>query len=122
MSRAHAPSRALRIADTVLRAYAVIGIVGVLGIATAAWAGTFVVDQKNLKFSVRELKISKGDSIEFTNSDDTSHNITITGQGFTANSGLQAPGQPFKVPLVKTGAYKVSCGIHPNMRMTVIVE
>ena len=112
----------LAMADTLVRIYAVAGVVGVLGLATAAWAGTLIVDQKNLKFSVRELKIAKGDSVEFTNSDDTSHNITITGQGFTANSGLQAPGQPFKAPFVKTGVYKVSCGIHPNMRMTVIVE
>jgi cytochrome c peroxidase len=113
---------ALAMVDALVRIYAVCGLVGVLGLATAAWAGTLTVDQKNLKFSVRELKIAKGDSVEFTNSDDTSHNITITGQGFTANSGLQAPGQPFKAPFVKAGTYKVSCGIHPNMRMTVIVE
>jgi cytochrome c peroxidase len=109
-------------ANTVVKAYAVCGVAAVLALATAAWAATFTVDQKNLKFSVKELKIAKGDSIEFTNSDDTSHNITITGQGFTANSGLQAPGKPFKAPFAKAGVYKVSCGIHPNMRMTVIVE
>jgi cytochrome c peroxidase len=109
-------------AERAVRAYVVLAALAGLALAGAAWAGTLTVDQKNLKFSVRELKISKGDSIEFTNSDDTSHNITITGQGFTANSGLQKPGQPFRIPLVKTGVYKVSCGIHPNMRMTVIVE
>jgi cytochrome c peroxidase len=109
-------------ADLLLRAYVVVGVVGVLAIATAAWAASLNVDQKNLKFSVRELRIAKGDSVVFTNSDDTSHNITITGQGFTANSGLQAPGQPFKAPFAKAGVYKVSCGIHPNMRMTVVVE
>jgi plastocyanin len=116
------PASTLVIANALVRIYAVCGLVGVLGLATAAWASTLIVDQKNLKFSVRELKIAKGDSVEFTNSDDTSHNITITGQGFTANSGLQAPGQPFKAPFVKAGTYKVSCGIHPNMRMTVVVE
>ena len=115
-------ARALQIANALVKTYVACGVVGVLAIATAAWAGTLIVDQKNLKFSVKELKIAKGDSIEFTNSDDTSHNITISGAGFTANSGLQKPGQPFKVPLVKAGVYKVSCGIHPNMRMTVTVE
>lgn len=93
-----------------------------LSIAGAAWAATHTVDQKNLKFSVSELTVAKGDSIEFTNSDDTTHNITISGAGFTANSGLQRPGQPFRVPLVKAGVYKVTCGIHPRMRMTVIVQ
>ena len=112
-----------RIADALVKAYVVLAAAGVLALAGAAWAATTVtVDQKNLKFSVRELKIFRGDSIEFTNSDDTQHNITITGAGFTANSGLQAPGKPFKAPFVKSGVYKVSCGIHPNMRMTVTVE
>ena len=92
-------------------------------LAGPAHAGsTQTVDQKNLKFSTPQLKIAKGDSVEFKNSDDTSHNITIKGDGFTANSGLQSPGQPFKVPLVKSGTYKVTCGIHPNMKMTVVVE
>jgi cytochrome c peroxidase len=93
-----------------------------LALAGAAWAATVTVDQKNLHFSVRQLKIAKGDSVEFTNSDDTSHNITVTGPGFKVNSGLQKPGEPFKVPLVKAGVYSVSCGIHPNMRMTIVVE
>jgi cytochrome c peroxidase len=120
MSRA--PS-APAIAEILLKTYTVGAAVAVLAMAGVAWAAsTVVVDQRNLKFSVRELKIAKGDSIEFTNNDDTQHNITITGAGFTANSGLQAPGKPFKAPFVKSGVYKVSCGIHPNMRMTVTVE
>jgi cytochrome c peroxidase len=93
-----------------------------VSLAGAAWAATHTVDQKNLHFSVATLTIAKGDSVEFANTDDTSHNITISGAGFTANSGLQRPGQPFRVPLVKVGTYKVTCGIHPNMRMTVIVQ
>jgi cytochrome c peroxidase len=112
----------MAVANGLAKAYVGLALVGVLALAGAAWAGTVTVDQKNLKFSVRELKIAKGESIEFTNNDDTSHNITITGAGFTANSGLQGPGTPFKAPFVKAGVYKVSCGIHPNMRMTVIVE
>jgi cytochrome c peroxidase len=94
-----------------------------LGLAHPASAATTVtVDQKNLKFSIPVLKMSKGDAVEFKNSDDTSHNITIKGDGFSANSGLQAPGQPFRAPMVKAGTYKVTCGIHPNMKMTIVVE
>ena len=91
-------------------------------LAGAAFAATATVDQRNLRFSVKLLKLAKGDAVEFTNNDDTNHNITVTGPGFRLNSGLQAPGQPFKVPLVKAGTYQVSCGIHPNMRMTIVVE
>lgn len=112
-----------RIADLLVKAFVVSGVAGVLALAGTAWAAsTVTVDQRNLKFNVRELKIAKGDSIEFANSDDTKHNITVRGAGSTVNSGLQGPGQPFRAPFVKAGVYKVSCGIHPNMRMTVVVE
>ena len=91
-------------------------------LAGAAWASVQTVDQRNLKFSVKLLTMARGDVVEFTNSDDTKHNITISGPDFVANSGLQSPGQPFKAPLVKPGVYKVSCAIHPNMRMTIVVQ
>ena len=113
----------VRLSNTHLAAATGLALAAGVALAGVAWAaGVIAVDQKNLKFSVRELRIAKGDSVEFMNSDDTSHNITITGEGLTLNSGLQAPGRPFKAPFVKTGSYKVTCGIHPNMRMTVIVE
>jgi plastocyanin len=90
--------------------------------AGVAYAAVVTVDQKNLKFSVPQLVVAKGDSVIFLNSDDTSHNISIVGQGFSASSGLQSPGEPFRVQLMKTGAYQVTCRIHPRMRMTVIVK
>jgi len=94
-----------------------------LGVGALAWAGVVhKIDQKNLKFSVPTLTLSKGDVVDFLNNDDTTHNITIKGDGFSVSSGLQKPGVDFKVPLVKPGTYKVSCGIHPNMKMTLVVE
>jgi plastocyanin len=97
-------------------------ILGALAVAGVAWAGTQFVDQKNLRFSVSLLKISADDVVVFKNSDDVVHDITITGEGLLANSGLQHPGDDFKVRLVKPGTYKVTCGIHPRMKLTVIVE
>jgi plastocyanin len=102
-----------------------LGLAAVLGVAVgagAAWAGVHVVDQKDLRFSTATLKLAKGDTVEFTNSDDTVHNITIAGNGLSISSGLQAPGRPFKVPMVKIGVYQVRCGIHPGMKMTLVVE
>ncbi|MDP9008563.1 MAG: cupredoxin domain-containing protein [Pseudomonadota bacterium] len=95
----------------------------VLGVAGMAFAGAVqTVDQRNMKFSVATLTVNKGDVVDFMNSDDTSHNITISGDGFSVSSGLQKPGVDFKVPLVKPGIYHVTCGIHPKMKMTLIVE
>lgn len=88
-----------------------------------AWAGAIVVvDQKKMKFAVAQITIKKGDVINFTNSDDTAHNITISGPGVAINSGLQQPGVAFKAPFMSAGSYQVLCGIHPRMSMTVVVD
>jgi plastocyanin len=92
-------------------------------VAAVAWAGGMVtVDQKGLAFSTAALTVKKGDILSFNNSDNTSHNILITGAGVNLNSGLQQPGVSFKAPMVKPGTYQVMCGIHPKMKMSVTVQ
>lgn len=89
-----------------------------------AWAdtGLVVVDQHNLQFSAPTVTLRVGDRLRFTNSDRVNHNVLISMGGVRTNSGLQKPGEPFEVPMVRAGTYQVTCGIHPRMRMTVIVE
>jgi cytochrome c peroxidase len=90
------------------------------GAAFAAAVQT--VDQKGIAFSVTSLTLAKGSFVRFLNSDATAHNITIAGPGGVVNGGLQQPGQAFKAPFMKPGAYQVVCGIHPKMKMTVVVR
>jgi cytochrome c peroxidase len=100
-----------------------LAILGILGIVNAALAaGIITVDQKNLSFGTSLLQVSKGTKVVFQNSDPTSHNILITGPGVVFNSGLQRPGVSFTAPFGKPGTYHVSCGIHPKMKMTVVVK
>jgi cytochrome c peroxidase len=82
------------------------------------------VSQAGLKFSVKDLEVDKGQTVVFLNDDNTSHNITITGDGngVTVNGGMQPPGDKFEMPFVKPGKYLVTCGIHPKMRMNVVVK
>jgi plastocyanin len=100
-----------------------LGIAATALLAGAAWAaGMVVVDQKGLAFSTTSLTVGKGTVVSFQNSDSTSHNILVTGGGVTLNSGLQAPGVAFRAPFLKSGTYQVICGIHPKMKMTVVVR
>lgn len=88
-----------------------------------AWAAAIInVQQKGLAFSSAALTVAKGDIVSFNNDDSTSHNILVTGNGVSLNSGLQAPGVSFKAPFLKPGVYQVTCGIHPKMKMTVTVN
>lgn len=94
-----------------------------IALPAVCWAaGMVTVDQKGLAFSTPTLTVNKGDIVTFTNSDTTSHNIIVSGNGIMLNSGLQQPGVAFKAPLMKQGTYQVSCGIHPKMRMTIVVK
>ena len=98
-------------------------VAAALAVAGGAFAGAMTtIDQKALTFSMPTVVVNKGDILNFMNSDSTSHNILITGEGVTLNSGLQQPGVAFKAPMMKPGAYQVVCGIHPKMKMTVVVK
>ena len=83
---------------------------------------THVVDQSKLQFSVSELRIKKGDTVKFMNSDRPAHNILVTDGTKVLSSGLQQPGEPFEVPFTREGTFPVTCGIHPKMHMTIVVE
>ncbi|HEX4196681.1 MAG TPA: plastocyanin/azurin family copper-binding protein [Caulobacteraceae bacterium] len=90
--------------------------------ALASDAGLVVVDQHKLQFSLSTVTMRVGDRLRFDNSDRVNHNVLISLGGVRTNSGLQKPGEPFEVPMLRAGVYQVTCGIHPRMRMTVIVE
>ena len=93
---------------------------GVTGVAYA-FSGQ-KVDQSALQFSQQTVKLHKGETLVFSNSDRTSHNITVSGGSMEFDGGLQKPGQDLEVPFTAAGTYKVTCGIHPKMAMTVTVE
>ena len=102
---------------------ALIALAAVLAVADAALAAAIVtVDQRDIAFSTSRLTVAKGSIVAFTNSDATSHNILITGAGLSLNSGLQQAGVAFKAPMTKPGEYQVTCGIHPKMKMTLVVK
>lgn len=97
--------------------------IGLATISAAAFAaGAATVSQKGLSFSTPNLTVAHGTVVTFMNDDTVSHNIIVTGNGVNVNSGLQAPGTPFRMPFLKPGMYVAVCGIHPKMKMTVTVS
>ena len=98
-------------------------IVAAVSSAGLCWAGGMVVvNQKGLAFSAPNLVVKKGEMVSFLNDDNTSHNILVSGNGVSLNSGLQRPGVIFRAPFTRPGTYQVGCGIHPKMKMTVVVQ
>jgi cytochrome c peroxidase len=106
------------------RFIAAMGLASIFAFGTTLADPPVTVSQVGSKFSVKDLALTKGQTVVFLNDDTTSHNITVTGDGngVAVNGGLQPPGEKFEMPFAKPGTYLVTCGIHPKMRMTVTVK
>ncbi len=91
--------------------------------ASPAYADEITVGQKDKTFSMRAATLKRGDTIKFINDDTTQHNVLITGpKDETRNSGVQDPGEAAAFQLDQAGTYQVECGIHPKMKMSIVVK
>jgi cytochrome c peroxidase len=91
--------------------------------ASPAYADEITVGQKDKTFSMTAATLKRGDTIKFVNDDVTQHNVLITGpKDETRNSGVQDPGETAAFQLDQTGTYQVECGIHPKMKMSIVVK
>jgi plastocyanin len=95
---------------------------GYAGAMSSAVAAEITVGQKGQHFSEDAVNIKTGDSVKFMNDDNVAHNVTSSGPGGNKNAGLQKAGESTSIVYDKAGEYRVQCGIHPKMKMTVKVD
>jgi plastocyanin len=99
-----------------------IALVCVSLLASGAYAGEQIIDQKDKKFSKTNVKVKVGDVIEFRNSDPYAHNIFSLSDVKSFDLGSYPQGQSKKVTFDKPGKVEIECSIHPAMQMVVEVE
>ena len=87
----------------------------------AALAKDHKVSIQDLKFSPKELKVKKGDTVIWTNSDDRDHTVTADDDK-AFKSGNLGSGKTFKYKFDKPGKYTYHCEYHPRMKATIVVE
>ncbi len=73
---------------------------------------------KNFSFSPNVLTIKKGTTVTWTNQDSVVHTI----KSDTFNSSDLSQGDRFQFTFNNSGTFNYSCGIHPNMTGTIVVE
>jgi plastocyanin len=97
---------------------------GLAIVAATVWlhAAESVVSQKNLTFTPGAVTVKVGDSLQFKNDDDVTHNAFSTSKGNEFNSKAQQPGQTASVTFKVAGQVDVRCAFHPKMTMTVTVK
>ena len=81
------------------------------------------VDQAGQKFAPSQLTLKAGDTVNFLNTDDVNHNVTVIDTaGNSDDRGIQKPGTTVPVNFAKPGEYTIRCSVHPRMKMQIKVE
>lgn len=85
-------------------------------------AEEFDVGQFNKNFSLEQLSIKVGDTVNFTNQDPFFHNVYSLSSPYFFDLGSYPKGEYRSVLFDKPGVIDVECAIHPQMRLTIKVE
>ncbi len=83
---------------------------------------TVNIEIKEFKYQPETVTIKVGDTVVWTQVDETKHTVTIVTGPETFDSGLLSAGETFSYTFTKPGTYSYKCKPHPGMRGTVIVE
>jgi plastocyanin len=92
------------------------------GAAVPLPEGPAVMDQYAKQFVPNVLYVRVGQPVEFRNSEDMGHNVTVNRRGTGAeifNVGTE-PQQKHVHTFDRAGQYDVLCDVHPGMQATVI--
>jgi cytochrome c peroxidase len=81
-----------------------------------------IVSQKDRAFSPNAVELALGDTLSIHNDDQFVHDVLVDSQNFSFDSGEQGIGQNVQVKFPTAGHYRVTCAIHPKMRLEVEVK
>lgn len=82
-----------------------------------------IVSQRGRAFNPNFLSIKQNDTVRIVNDDgDLLHHAYIESDTFNFDSGDQLPGSKTDIVFSVPGTFNVLCGIHPKMKLVVIVK
>jgi plastocyanin len=86
--------------------------------ATTVAAGS-TVSIKGFAFNPAQISVKVGDTVTWTNNDDTTHTVTASDGSF--DSGNLDTGKTFSQTFTTAGTFSYICSIHTGMKATVTV-
>lgn len=93
-----------------------------MGMDDEAMAGDNAVTIEGFAFNPATIEINVGDSVTWTNNDQTQHTVTQSPSGSGFQSGPIAAGGTFTQIFDTPGTYEYFCEFHANMTATVVVN
>lgn len=85
----------------------------------AARSGSNEVAISGFAFGPAKVTVAAGQSVTWTNSDDSPHQINLAGKN--TRSGVMLKGQSQAIKFDEAGMIAYSCGLHPGMKGTIEV-
>jgi plastocyanin len=90
--------------------------------AGVAGAATRTITLKDIAFSPKSLKISKGSTVTFAFRDgDTTHNVTSVASRRFKTIGNRSTGSKSRT-FTRAGTYRFECTLHPGMTGRIVVR
>ncbi|HEX8856395.1 MAG TPA: plastocyanin/azurin family copper-binding protein [Thermoleophilaceae bacterium] len=86
---------------------------------------TVKVVMKNIQFSPKDVTVTKGGTVEWTNDDSVSHDVTKSGgpgPQFASGTGNLQQGATYKQTFNTPGKITYVCTVHPGMEGTITVK
>ncbi|MCC7484951.1 MAG: cytochrome P460 family protein [Burkholderiales bacterium] len=90
------------------------------GASVARRTGPGIVSIGDFLFGPQKLTVKAGTAVNWTNTDDSPHQVTVQGQT-EVRSPVLLKGQSTQIAFEHVGTYDYICGLHPNMKGTVEV-
>ncbi len=81
------------------------------------------ISQKNRLFNPNDVTLAMGQPLVVVNDDeDLLHHAYVESEEFSFDSGDQEPGSRTTITFPVRGEFKILCGIHPKMKLSVHVK
>ncbi len=80
-----------------------------------------IISQAGLQFLPRVLAVSVGQTVQFPNEDDVSHNVFSLSEAKKFKLGIYPKGESRDVTFEKTGIIDLFCSIHRHMHAVIVV-
>jgi cytochrome c peroxidase len=84
--------------------------------------GATTISQRGRTFTPASVRIRRGDRLTVLNDDTRTHNVRIAHPDMDFNSGAQEPGENVVLRFNRAGTFEAHCGIHPTMRLRILVD
>jgi plastocyanin len=105
----------------ILAALSLLFLAGAVGVGFALGVQV-IVSQKDRAFWPNAVELALGQTLSIHNDDQFVHDVLVNSETFSFDSGEQGIGQNVEIKFPAAGHYRVTCAIHPKMRLEVEVK